>query len=186
MKKLFNPKLNCNTYELMAGEYYATSEPDVALITLLGSCIAACFIDEENGVIGMNHFMLPGKFHHDKPIPVNDPRYGTCAIDMLVREMINSGARRQNLKAKVFGAGNVVENISDDIAGSNAEFTKKYLHVLRIPVIAEDLGGNCGRKLFFFSHSREVFLKRIADFSSIPQAVEKEKKFSNWLQENCH
>ncbi len=165
MKKTYHAKLNCVTYELMAGEYLATQEPDVVLTTLLGSCVAVCLIDDLSGVIGMNHFMLPGRFAHHHSAPVNDAKYGTCAIDLLVKDMVKAGARRNNLKAKVFGGGRIVEHFSMDIASSNTDFTKIYLENLAIPIIAEDLGGSWGRKLFFFSQTKEVLLKRIADFN---------------------
>lgn len=163
MKKTFNLRFKCHTYELISGEYIVTVEPDVALTTLVGSCVAVCLFDEENGVVGMNHFMLPDKSIRNRTVSVEDAKYGTAAMDMLIKDMINAGAKRQNLKAKVFGAGRVVDYFTTDISGTNAEFTKKYLSALKIPVIAEDLGGNTGRKLFFFSRSKEVYLKRIKD-----------------------
>lgn len=36
------------------------------------------------------------------------------------------------------------------------------MRYLKIPIIAEDLGGSWGRKLYFFSQTRDVFLKRIS------------------------
>lgn len=168
MKKIYNSKLNCNTYELFAGEFFATSEKDAVLITLLGSCVAVCLIDDINGVIGMNHFMLPGKIFFDQPVPINNPKYGTCATDMLIMEMMKVGAVRQNLKAKVFGAGKIIEHFTRDIAAANAEFIQKYLQAIGIPVIAKDLGGKSGRKLYFFGGSEEVYIKRITDVNALP------------------
>jgi len=163
VKKQYDHRLKRMTYEIIAGEYTATSEPDVVLITLLGSCIAVCLIDEESHVVGMNHFMLPGSLDLGSPLSTGDTKYGSASIDMLVREMVSAGAKLINLRAKVFGAGNVVGTFSGGVAGSNAEFAKDYLAALDIPVIAEDLGGNWGRKLYFFSHSGEVFIKRITE-----------------------
>lgn len=163
MKKHYDHRLRRVSYEIMAGEYLATPELDVVLKTLLGSCIAVCMIDEQSHVVGMNHFMLPGKLAEDASISTGDTKYGAAAIDMLVREMVRVGAKPPNLKAKVFGAGNVVETFSSCIAGSNSLFVRDYLAELDIPVVAEDLGGTWGRKLYFFSNSGEVLVKRITE-----------------------
>lgn len=123
MKKYFSNKLDSKVYELFAGEYYATAEPHAFLTTLLGSCVAVCLIDEISGVSGMNHFMLPGKFVKNKPLHIADPKYGVFAIDMLMAAMVELGAERRHLKAKVFGAGKMVQHFSVDVAKSNISIT---------------------------------------------------------------
>ena len=44
--------------KVLPGEYYVTNK-DMVLVTVLGSCVAACIRDRDTGVGGMNHFMLP-------------------------------------------------------------------------------------------------------------------------------
>ena len=46
------------TAKILPGEYYATNK-DMALVTVLGSCVSACLRDRDTGIGGMNHFMLP-------------------------------------------------------------------------------------------------------------------------------
>ena len=41
------------------GEHYVSSDPDVMLTTILGSCVAVCLRDPRAGIGGMNHFLLP-------------------------------------------------------------------------------------------------------------------------------
>lgn len=41
------------------GEHLVTSDPNVVLSTVLGSCVAMCLRDPVAGVGGMNHFLLP-------------------------------------------------------------------------------------------------------------------------------
>lgn len=41
------------------GEHHVTSDPNVVLSTILGSCVAMCLRDPYAGVGGMNHFLLP-------------------------------------------------------------------------------------------------------------------------------
>jgi len=146
---------------LSSGEYYATSNGEV-LYTVVGSCIATCIYDRERGVAGMNHFLLPGMVHPDDMLSSELGRYGMFAMELLIGELIKLGARRQGLQAKLFGGGKVLRFRSNDgdITGSNIRFAKKFLELEGIPAVKEDLGGNDGRKILFFSDSDRVLLKR--------------------------
>src|SRR5258708_28771822 len=56
--RYFDPDFKVDTAKILPGEYYATNK-DMALVTVLGSCVSACLRDRESGIGGMNHFMLP-------------------------------------------------------------------------------------------------------------------------------
>ena len=56
--RYFDPHFKIETAKILPGEYYATNK-DMALVTVLGSCVSACLRDRESGIGGMNHFMLP-------------------------------------------------------------------------------------------------------------------------------
>jgi chemotaxis protein CheD len=110
----------------------------------------------------MNHFLLPGMVHPDEILSSEVARYGMFAMELLIGELIKLGARRKGLRAKVFGGGNVLKFRRDDndITGSNIRFAKKFLELEGIPVVKVDVGGNVGRKIFFFTDSHRVLLKR--------------------------
>jgi len=146
---------------LMAGEYFATQNGEV-LYTVVGSCIATCIYDKEKKMAGMNHFLLPGMVRPDEIMTSEIGRYGMFAMELLIGELIKLGARRNGLQAKLFGGGNVLEfrRNDGDITGSNIRFAKKFLELEGIPTINEDLGGNIGRKILFFSDTDRVLLKR--------------------------
>lgn len=62
--------------KVLPGEYYVTGD-DIVIMTVLGSCIAACIYDPRARVGGMNHFMLPeggGRFRR----PLRLLRHGTA------------------------------------------------------------------------------------------------------------
>jgi chemotaxis protein CheD len=44
--------------KVLPGEYFVSSE-NMVIMTVLGSCIAACIWDPHLNIGGMNHFMLP-------------------------------------------------------------------------------------------------------------------------------
>ena len=54
----FDKNFNSQAVKLLPGEYYVTDK-DMLLVTVLGSCVAACIRDCQSGIGGMNHFMLP-------------------------------------------------------------------------------------------------------------------------------
>ena len=58
MNRYYEPTFDLPAMRILPGEYFVTSQ-DMLIVTLLGSCVAACIRDRETGMVGMNHFMLP-------------------------------------------------------------------------------------------------------------------------------
>ena len=56
----FDPRVRAWVLGVLPGRRAVVADPDLALTTLLGSCVAACLRDPERRVGGMNHFLLPG------------------------------------------------------------------------------------------------------------------------------
>jgi chemotaxis protein CheD len=132
---------------LHPGQMIVSSSP-CSISTILGSCVAVCLYDEERGVGGMNHFLLP---HFAGRGPVS-ARFGNVATEDLVNRLLSAGARREALRAKVFGGANVLESLRGAAASlghSNVEVARRVLREQDIAVVAEDVVGNRGRKLIF-------------------------------------
>ncbi len=151
---------------LVVGEYMASRE-ETLLQTVLGSCVAACLIDPSNRLGGMNHFMLPESLDGDKVCAT----YGVHAMELLINAIMKLGGNRQKLVAKIFGGARVVENLSHswDVGKRNVEFVKKFLDTERIPIVAEHVLGNCGRRVKLIPTSGKVFvnlLDRVASISA--------------------
>lgn len=153
----YDSVLGSDAAKLLPAEYYATGQ-DMALVTVLGSCVAACLRDPVLGLGGMNHFMLPdGDASQGEPA-----RYGSHAMELLINALLKQGARRERLEAKVFGGGNVLKGfVSQPVGTRNAQFVRDYLGAERIPVLAEDLGGIHPRKVCFFPVTGRVLVKRL-------------------------
>lgn len=147
--------------KLMPGEYYVTDRPMV-LVTLLGSCVAACLRDADLGLGGMNHFMLPESMHEPGNPLSDSARYGTYAMELLISELIRLGARRSRLQAKVFGGGNVLRGGGAIRVGErNAAFVLDYLKAEKIPVLAQDLVDVYPRKVYFFPEDGRVMVRKL-------------------------
>ena len=142
--------------KLLPGEFYVTGKA-MALTTVLGSCVSACIRDRELGIGGMNHFMLP-----DSEGGGSSARYGGYAMEILVNELLKLGASRRMLEAKVFGGGAVLKNMSESNVGArNATFVLDYLRAERIPILSQDLGDTCPRKVGYLPHSGRAMVKRL-------------------------
>ncbi len=135
---------NSSTVTVLQGEYRVSTSPTVVFSTVLGSCIAACIYDDQVGVGGMNHFLLASSTASDS---VN-ARYGVHAMELLINGIMKKGARRENLKAKVFGGAKMSANLSD-IGASNADFVQRFLRDEGIPVISSSVGGTSARRVRF-------------------------------------
>lgn len=159
METFFNPKLNRVVQKIYLGELFCTTKPNMVLSTLVGSCVCVCLADKINGIYGINHFMLPEKNFRQS----DDPRYGEGATNLLIIQMLEKGANRQLLEAKVFGAGKLIENENSTISKSNADFIEKFLDNLKIPIILSDLGGNYGRVISYFCDTQEVIVEKISN-----------------------
>ena len=147
--------------KILPGEYFATGR-DMVIVTVLGSCVAACIRDPILGVGGMNHFMLP---HNglDGPAPVSSPaRYGSYAMEVLINNLIKLGCKRDRLEAKLFGGGNIIRGFTvTNVGDRNAQFATEYLKTEGIPVVAKDLLDDCPRKVYFFPRSGRVLVKKL-------------------------
>ena len=150
----YDRTFDCDAAKILPGEYYCTFK-DMLIVTVLGSCVSACIRDRVSGIGGMNHFMLPDGGDGSNPLISASARYGTYAMEVLINELLKSGARRENLEAKVFGGGNVLRGLTAlNVGERNAAFVRAYLKAEGIRVLAEDLTD-------IFPRSGKVMVKKL-------------------------
>lgn len=156
-------QLGMQAAKILPGEYFITGR-DLVLVTVLGSCVAACIRDPGAKIGGMNHFMLPEAGKDADGMLGAPARYGTYAMEVLINEVVKLGARRSALEAKVFGGGNVLRNLTMTNVGTrNARFVLEFLATERIPVLAQDLANDYARKVYYYPNTGRVRLKMIRD-----------------------
>lgn len=149
--------------KVLPGEYYATGS-EIMIVTLLGSCVAACLRDSKAQVGGMNHFLLP----HDKSQDAQSgARFGLFAMEVLVNALLSMGAKREAMEAKVFGGANVVKSMSNSKVGQeNSDFVLDFLRREHIRVVAEDLGGERPRRVHYFPRTGQAMVKLLGEVES--------------------
>ena len=147
------PTPNVRPANIVQGEQFVTDDPDVVVSTLLGSCVAACLRDPLIGVGGMNHFLLPGREDQDVS-------YGVHAMELLVNALLQRGARRERLEAKLFGGARLVKGLTD-VGAKNSQFAEDFLRREGVRNIGGSLRGEHGRRIQFWpvsGRARQVLL----------------------------
>lgn len=158
--------------KVLPGEYFVSNE-EIVIMTVLGSCIAACLWDGKARVGGMNHFMLPDGEGGD-----GSGRYGSFAMELLINEMLKLGARRETMQAKIFGGAQVMAGFTTmNVGERNTKFVIDYLSTERIPVVSQDVLDIHPRKVCFFPTSGKALVKRLAH--SHPETLVVEERRGN-------
>lgn len=133
------------------GDFKVCRKPDVLVTYALGSCVGICLLDAQTGIGGLSHIMLPDSTAAVKGTET-PMRFPDTAIPMMIKQMESMGASRSRMRSKIAGGATMFAISSDkfNIGERNVAAVKKILSQLRIPIIAEDVGENFGRTVFFY------------------------------------
>lgn len=125
--------------------------------TVLGSCVAVCFIDQKRKIGGINHYMLP-YWNGDG---LESPKYGNVAILQLFKKMLDFGAKKEDIVCKIFGGAEVLgEQYSVfNVGQRNIDLAFKVVSELGVKVVSSSTGGRLGRKIYFNTGTGEVLQK---------------------------
>src|SRR5687767_5462411 len=154
VRRYYDATNQCYSAKILPGEFYVTNKSEM-ITTVLGSCVSACIYDMQYKYGGMNHFMLPGSDNAD-----SSARYGLFAMESLINEILKLGCRKENLRAKLFGGGQIIAKMTD-IGQKNIAFARKFLFAEGIPLESSDLGLSFPRKVNFFPATGKVLVKRL-------------------------
>ena len=148
------------TVYLHSGKLHVSGTP-CRVSTILGSCVAVAVFDPVTGIGGLNHFLLP---HGAPGTPAQAARFGNLAVSQLVETVLAAGARRASLQAKLFGGACVLaafKKPGGHLGTRNVEVAREMLKAEGIPVVAEDVEGNSGRKLIFQTHDGVAWVRSL-------------------------
>ncbi len=147
------------------GESILVSVPMV-LRTLLGSCVGIALRIPRLGIGALCHPMLPicPAGQGASLSTAAGRRYVDFAIRDLARQFDALGAHRGEVKAKLFGGGDVLAIYGDEsrptVGRLNCQAALRVLAEEDIDVVASSLGGECGVNIHFNTGTGEVLLKR--------------------------
>ncbi|HNT68705.1 MAG TPA: chemotaxis protein CheD [Syntrophorhabdaceae bacterium] len=151
-----------NVY-LKPGELHITEKPTI-IATVLGSCVAVVMFNDRTNLAGMCHAMLPfngGTNGHDPY------RYVDSSVAHMLKRFETQGVKRNEIKVKLFGGADVLYYIEEDkerhtVGKKNVTKALEIINSEKLNLLMSDVGGTSGRKIFFFTHTGEILLKRLS------------------------
>lgn len=179
-RRYFDTHFKVDAIKVFPGEHHVTDRDGEMLVTILGSCVAACVRDTATGVGGMNHFMLPESAGAGWDTDSASMRYGNVAMERLVNDILSRGGSRKSLEIKVFGGGNVLGGTTN-IGHRNADFVEQYLSAEGLPICASHLRGNLPRRIHFFPSTGKVMLLELKRAEQADVAVS-EREYRQKIQ----
>ncbi len=130
----------------------------------LGSCVGIVIYDQQMKIAGLAHVMLPDSTR-SRQAEMNLYKYADTAIPILIDRLCDQGARVFSLKAKIAGGAQMFSFDSNSkvmrIGPRNVEAVRKQLRTFRIPIIAEDIGGNNGRTIEYDPATGKLHIRTV-------------------------
>lgn len=124
-------------------------EPNILTTLGLGSCVGVTLYDPCLKIGGLAHIMLPDSTQVKNNS--NKAKFVDTALEVLLQLMIQEGAHKQRIVAKMAGGAHMFEfkNVDDvmRIGTRNVAAVVHYLNTIHIPIIATDTGDNYGRTI---------------------------------------
>jgi chemotaxis protein CheD len=144
------------------GELHVSTDPDEAIATVLGSCVAACICDRAAGVGGMNHFMLPSSTTGTWGKGDGSLRFGNFAMAHLIEAILQRGGRRERLEVKLFGGAHLGQD-PGVVGARNADFAIDFLARQGLQPLARELGGSCARRIVYVPVTGRAFMVELRE-----------------------
>lgn len=145
------------THTVLGGEFAIVNDnEEVALKTLLGSCVALMFYDRKKKIKAMNHFLLPKTSDNS-----NDMKYGLYSVESMLNEMYKMGCSKADIIAKISGGADIMQlNVTskNSIGQRNVDFAKDFCQTEGFRIISEHTRGEHGR-LILLANNFETFIK---------------------------
>lgn len=138
--------------------------PGILTTLGLGSCVAIALYDRKQKIGGLAHIMLPSSKNIKRN--ENKAKFADTAVEYLIEKMESLGADINNITAKIAGGAQMFafKNKNNDllrIGERNVAATLKALEEAKIPVIAQDTGGNYGRTVELYTEDGTLLIKTI-------------------------
>ena len=152
-----------NVLKVGMADLKVCKSPDSLTTLGLGSCVGVALYDPVNKVSGLLHCMLPDSTQIRNN--TNLAKFADTGIDELIRQMVQIGAVKSRLVAKIAGGAQMFAMSSNNeslrVGERNSEAAKKKLKELNIRLLAEDCGLNYGRTVIFESETGMYMIKAV-------------------------
>jgi len=142
---------------------YAIGDGAARLATIgLGSCVAIMLHDAGARLGALAHILLPNEsLSRDTS---NAAKFPGTVVPLLVGELKRLGSRGP-LTARIAGGASMFSQLLPaggvNIGERNVDATRRALEAARIPLVAQDTGGDFGRSVYFDVASGRVVVRSL-------------------------
>lgn len=160
---------------LKPGEMHFTDQPTL-VITVLGSCLSVTMFHRRTGLGGMCHGLLPkcGGQEQCSGACIEGFKFVDCSIRRMAELFDRYDVRRREIEVKCFGGADmfsrelITAGKRVSIGTQNVQTAEGILSHEGLSIVAMDVGGMQGRKLFFYTDTGQVLLKRLMKSGDAP------------------
>lgn len=148
---------------LKPGEIKISKESDL-IVTVLGSCVAIVLYNREHKVGAMCHGVMPTMKSDETGI--NRFKYVDQSFLYMLKHFQKMGIEPKKLEVKVFGGSETLripnkKSRLTSVGKSNVYVAFRMIEKAKMNLTAFDVGGHTGRKIYFYTNTGEVLLKRL-------------------------
>lgn len=152
-----------NVIKVGMADLQSSRHPCILTTLGLGSCVGIALYDPGRKIAGLAHIMLPSSMQARNNS--NIAKFADTAVVKLVDDMVKLGALKMQIVARLAGGAQMF-SFSDAsemmrIGTRNIAAAKEVLDLLKIPIRAEDTGGNYGRTIEINSENGKLLIKTI-------------------------
>lgn len=150
---------------LKPAELHMADSPSIVK-TVLGSCVSVTMFNHRLKVGAICHGMLPhcrGKTGCDSRC-AECFKYVECSIMHMLERFKSLGIGHREIEVKLFGGADMFamgDGERETVGAHNTRTALRIIEKERLILSKADTGGSQGRKIFFYTHTGEIFLKRL-------------------------
>ncbi len=91
-------------------------------------------------------------------------KYVECSIRHMLEQFRSLGIGHREIEVKLFGGADMFaagDGERETVGAQNTKIALRTIKKERLTLSKSDTGGSQGRKIFFYTHTGEIFLKRL-------------------------
>jgi len=134
---------NLRKHHVASGSYFVSRNTPLILQAFLGTCVGVALYDEEAGVGGLVHLLLPEPV--SEASTYQPEKYASTGLPIFLRALYDEGASNNRLRAFIAGGALVGPvdgtDLHLDIGGRTAETVRHFLKEEEIQIEKSETGG---------------------------------------------
>lgn len=151
-------------------DVYLAEKPTI-VITVLGSCVSTTMFNRRLRMGAICHSFLPECRNNQEScngIGIERFKYVNCSISWMVKKLGTYGITPEEIEVKLFGGADMVPSQGGDtritkVGSENVKIAIEAIEAEGLNLASSNVGEAFGRKIYFYTHTGEVLLKRIGE-----------------------